>query len=251
VPELSIWADAHGTRGDFGVFRSAAELRGFLRDQPGYTDGVISVSSGAQLLAVLDSLRGVERVGHLVLCGHGGTTWWLDDQHGVTTRAVRHRDQVSVRALAESLACVLTEDPLISLAACMCSRSPTSFLRARLGANIGSDWGRRAYTPGGQASFSARLRDALWYPYGIRARVRGHRAAGHATALALLAEHRWPAGEPCEPLYMRALDDVPPTRSNRRWWVETVTGLLAQRWLMGDDCVEVEIRDKYLADHPR
>ena len=230
---LSFYLDSHASRGDIAVFRGVAGPDG------------IPVSTGRELV---DRLREtpLESVDHLVISAHGGSTWLLDDEYGVTTRGPAHRGQVPTYELAEALAPVLTAHPIISLAACMCSRSPRWYLRQRWG-TVGSDWGRRAYLPGGQASLSARLRDGLQW-HGIWARVRGHRAAGHASALALLAEHSGLAGTPCETLYGRALPDIEPTGRVRRWWTRTVTGQLAQRWLMGDDVVETEIRDAYLRD---
>jgi hypothetical protein len=231
--ELSIWLDAHCPRGDMGVFRTAAELR-----DASTTDTVESVSNGVDLLNCIRSQNGV--FDHVVIAGHGGTTWILDDEYGVTTGVPRRPEQVSVWALAEALAGVTADGVLISLAACLCSRSPTWLLRQRLGQRIGSDWGARAYLPGGQASFSSRLRDAMvWHD--VFARVRGHRASGHATALALLAEHSGLTATPCETLFQRALPPVAPDWTARRWWTRTVTGELAQRWLMGDDSVECEI----------
>lgn len=240
--EFSIWLDAHCSRGDQGVFRSVAELR-----DAGVTDTVHPVSSGRELLELADDVD-TRSVDHLVIAGHGGTTWVLDDEYGVTTRAPSHHDQVSVWELAEAWAPALAERPLVSLAACLCSRSPRWYLVHRWGVSIGSDWGRRAYLPGGQASFSARLRDALVW-HGLDPRVRGHRAAGHASALALLAEHADIAALPCETLFGRALGPlgVEPTLLVRRWWTRHVTGRLAQRWLMGDDDVEIEVRELWRA----
>ena len=270
VNELSIWAGAHGTRGDLGVFRSVADLGGYLQATDGYTDVIVSVESGDHLIATIESLRGIERIDHLVLAGHGGTTWWMDSEHGVSSSRLidvgvpmptvsaedrelgliprrRQQGQVDVWELAAACVGVLSDDPLISLAACMCSRSPRWYLLQRYG-TVGSDWGPRAYQPGGLASFSARLRDAL-QDHGMWARVRGHRAAGHASALALLAQHSGMAGTQCETLFGRALGGIEPTAATRRWWIKTVTGLLAQRWLMGDDSVEAEIRAAWLASH--
>jgi hypothetical protein len=239
--ELSIWLDSHCSRGDVGVFRTAAELRAAST-----VDDVYPVSNGDELLALLaDQPR--HYYDHVVIAGHGGTTWILDDEYGVTTGAARNDGQVTVSAVARELARIMRQSddrlPLVSLAACMCSRSPTWLLRSRLGRYIGSDWGTRAYLPGGDASFSARLRDYLHY-FGCPARVRGHRASGHATALALLAEHSGGvgAGGKCETLFGRCFPHTKPHIRMRRWWVKHVTGRLAQRWLMGDDSVESEIR---------
>ena len=241
--ELSLWANSYGSAGDYGVFRTAAELR-----EASVDDEVLSVTNGEDILAVLDAFQGHEVFDHIVIACHGGSTWLLDDEYGVTTGPVRRRGQVSVSELADAIAEVAAKDLIVSLAACMCSRAPLSWLRKKLGSNIGSDWGARAYQPGGEASFSARLRDELQYR-DVWARVRGHRASGHATALALLAQHSGLAGTQCETLFGRSLGGIEPTAATRRWWTRTVTGLLAQRWLMGDDSVEAEIRALWLASH--
>jgi len=192
---------------------------------------------------------------HVVIAGHGGTRWIVDDQYGITSGPPRRSGQVSVVDVGRELARVLRgDDPVVSLAACMCSRSPSAVLRllerlGRLG-QIGSDWGRRVYEPGGLQSFSAWLRDSI-VGHGQPVRVRGHRASGHATALALLAQHSGGLGEPCETLFGRALGPlgVEPTLLVRRWWTRHVTGRLAQRWLMGDDDVEVEVRVLWRETH--
>lgn len=238
--ELSIWSDHHGTRGDLGVFKSAAELRDAC-----VTDDVYGVSTGADIHELLCQ-RPDDYYDRVVIAGHGGSEWIIDDEYGVRAGAPRRAGQASVVDVGRELARVLRgPSPLVSLAACMCSRSPTWILRrlVRLGrlGEIGSDWGRRAYEPGGLQSFSSWLRDSI-VSHGQPVRVRGHRASGHATALALLAEHSGRIGEPCNTLFGRALPGVEPTLMVRRWWVRHVTGLLAQRWLLGDDNVEMEIK---------
>lgn len=237
---LSLWLDSHCSQADIGVFRDVAGI-------PGADEHIIyPVSDGVQLVECIgDQER--SSIDHVVIAGHGGTTWLLDDEYGVGIRRAANSRQSHVSELAGVCARVMVPSGgLISLAACLCSRSPTWYLRWRWGARVGSDWGSRAYLPGGQASFSARLRDfMMWYGV-LDVRVRGHRAAGHATALALLAEHRGGAtavaGTPCEPLFQRALPGVEPTLTTRRWWVRHVTGDLARRWLLGDDTVCEEIR---------
>jgi hypothetical protein len=238
--EISIWLDAHCSAGDQGVFRSVAELA-----EADVTDELIAISSGRELLELAGDLRsfGGPPIDHLVIAGHGGSTWLLDDEHGLTTGEPRHADQVSMAEWADAWAPVLSPRPLISLAACLCSRSPRWYLRWRWG-RLTSDWGRRAYLPGGLASMSARIRDHLVW-HGLTPRVRGHRAAGHASALALLAEHRWPAAAPCVSLFRLALPAVAPTIMTRRRWVRLVTGDLAQRWLLGDDAVVEEIGQRW------
>lgn len=237
---LSLWLNSHCSSADIGVFRATANLAGPDESL------VESVSNG---VALLDCIRRQERssIDHIVVAGHGGTTWLLDDEYGVTTGCPRNSLQVHAHEMANACArAIVPSGGLISLAACLCSRSPAWFLRWRLGSRIGSDWGPRAYLPGGQASFSARLRDYMMW-HGVRdIRVRGHRAAGHATALALLAEHRGDgsavASTPCETLFQRALPGINPTLITRRWWVRHVTGPLARRWLLGDDTVCDDIR---------
>jgi hypothetical protein len=236
--EVSIWSSVHGTRGDLGVFKSAAELRGL-----GMTDTIAPCQDGRAVLALAEE-QAFRSVGHLVIAAHGGTTWIIDDEYGLTTGRARRAGQVTVKEFVDVWAPYLTETPLISLAACMCSRSPTWFLRRKWGRDIGSDWGARAYLPGGQASISARIRDGLVW-HGLFPRVRGHRAAGHATALALLSEHRFPAGDECAPLFQITLPGIEPSLLVRRWWVRHVTGMTAARWLMGDDSVIDEIRSAW------
>ncbi|MCP3884176.1 MAG: hypothetical protein GY700_01630 [Propionibacteriaceae bacterium] len=240
--ELSIWLDAHCPRGDMGVFRTVAELR-----DASTTDTVEHVSNGREIVdCILDQSGFFD---HIVIAGHGGTTWLLDDRYGVTTGVPKNETQVEIDALANAISFVAEDGVLISLAACLCSRSPSWFLRWKLGQrNIGSDWGPRAYLPGGQASFSSRLRDAMWW-HGVAARVRGHRASGHASALSLLAEHsvteRFYIGTPCTTLFKICFPDIEPTLLVRRKWTRLVTGRLAERWLMGDDSVPGEIRDRW------
>ena len=247
--ELSIWSSYHGTRGDLGVFRTAAELR-----DAGVTDDVYGADTGEDLLQLLRQ-QPDDYYDHVVIAGHGGTRWIIDDQYGITSGPPRRTGQVSVVDVGRELARILTgESPLVSLAACMCSRSPTPVLQmlVRLGrlGEIGSDWGPRAYRPGGLQSFSAWLRDSI-VGHSQPVRVRGHRSSGHATALALLAEHSGGLGAPCETLFGRALGvvGIEPTLLTRRWWTRHVTGRPAQRWLMGDDSTEMEIRALWRDSH--
>ena len=238
--EVSVWLTG-GPQRDRVVFRSVADLA-----DADVTDELHAVESGRGLLELGHHLAeaGGPPIDHLVLAAHGGPSWLLSSRRGVTTGEPRHPDQVGVWELAAAWAPVLSHEPLISLAACLCSRSPRWWLRRRWGRDYGSDWGARAYLPGGEASFSARLRDYLSW-HGLVPRVRGHRAAGHASALALLAEHRWPAAEPCVPLWQIVHGDLEPTLARRRRWVRLVTGRLAERWLLGDDAVVAEIRDRW------
>lgn len=230
---VGAWLDS-GPRAERSLFRSIAEDR---------ADVAHGVRTGRDLLELGEVFDGRE-VEHLVIAGHGGPDWLLSSRRGVTTaRDARGDGQVSVMDLTAAWHGALARRPLISLAACLCSRSPRWWLRTHLG-RVVSSWGPRSYRPGGQASLSARLRDHLCW-YGVHPRVRGHRAAGHASRLALLAEHRWPATSLCEPLWEQAHGQrLEPTLQRRRRWVELVTGRLAERWLLGEHCIE-DIREAW------
>ena len=252
---IGIYAAAHATAADLGVFRSA------VIDAD--CQASFAARCGSEILDICSRLPR-DSVDHVVISGHGGPTWLLDDEHGISTGTIRRSDEESVGDLARELAPALRPGALVSLAACLCSRSPTWLLMqaaraaraahvaagGRMGRaaekaiSIGSDWGLRAYQPGGLASLSARLRDLFaWYDAPVR--VRGHRAAGHAVACPILAEHSWPATDPCEPLFSRALPGVAPDGAARRRWAALVQGDLARRWLLGDDSVEAEIRARW------
>jgi hypothetical protein len=237
VRVVAAWLD-RGRRGDRRVFRRVAELSGAAPED------IYPVATGAELLELGRHLTGADPVGQLVVAAHGGPDWLLHHRLGVTTHPRSGSGvQVTTSELVRAWSPVLAEEPLISLAACLCSRSPRWWLRAHVG-HVASAWGRRSYLPGGEASLSARLRDALHW-HGHYARVRGHRAAGHASRLALLAEHSGAAGLRCEPLWQRVHGSLEPTRRRRRRWVGLVTGDLAERWLLGDDEVVGEIRRRW------
>lgn len=202
------------------------------------------VHTGQQAVAVASEL-GLRSVEHLVVLAHGGPDWLLHSSHGIAiTRTNTGPHQVTVGAFTEAWAPVLSHRCLVSLAACLCSRSPSWWMRLHLG-EVLSGWGARGYRRGGEASFSARLRDGLVWEGVIGPRVRGHRTAGHATGNPILAEHRWHAGEPCVPLFELALPGVEPTSKNRRRWTALVKGTLAERWLLGDDEVPKEIAARF------
>ena len=96
--ELSIWSSVHGTRGELGVFKTAAELRA-----AGVTDTVHPVGTGTELLALL-RLQPSDHYDHVVIAGHGGTRWILDDKYGVTVGDPRRAGQVSIVAVGRELA---------------------------------------------------------------------------------------------------------------------------------------------------
>lgn len=186
--------------------------------------------SGEALVALAYELDN-HSVEHLIIAAHGGPTWILDAQCGLTTGAERFAGQVAVSRLVEAWAPKLTRSPLISLAACMCSRAPSWFLRQRWG-YIGSDWGARGYLPGGEASIAARIRDYLIW-HGVFPEVRGHRTSGHATYNPILAVHSGHAGEQCRSWWSIENPGKDPTWSERRKWVREKQGQPAEDWLMG------------------
>ena len=99
--------------------RAAAELGGELHH----------LHTGRALLELSDCFasRSVEQ---LVVCAHGGPDWLINGSAGIRiARTNRGPDQVTVAEFAAAWAPVLTERPLISLAACLCSRSPSCSTR--------------------------------------------------------------------------------------------------------------------------
>jgi len=233
---LSFWYDA-GPQSDRDVFRSVAETSDVS------VNIVAPVRTGLELLDVIIAQE-KNSIDHVVIAAHGGTRWILNPRHGCVVRGDQ-QEQIEVWELAKALEPVSKGHLLVSLAACLCSRSPNWFLRAT--GQRGSNWGPRGYKPGGKSSFASNLRNHLVY-YGCDARVRGHRASGHASHCSILAEHRGRAYTFCETLFGRALPNVKPTLKNRRWWTKNVTGDLAQRWLFGDNSVEKEILRLYNRD---
>ena len=215
-------------------------------------DGPVPLSTGADLCELADYHHDGS-VDHLVILCHGGTSWLLSSSRGVAVaRTNDGPDQVTVEELAAAWAPALAATCRISLCACLCSRSPTWWLEAlarrrELGKGeimaLLSPWGPRAYQRGGEASFSARLRDWLAFE-GRVASVRGHRTAGDALGNPILMEHSWPAASQGIPLCELALPDEQPTAALRRWWARrggVVSGPRARRWLLFDDLAVDEI----------
>ena len=230
---LSLWLNS-GTISDRKVFRKVAELSG--------TDEniVVPVKTGADIIDIL-TRQDKNSIDHVLIAAHGGTTWLLNPRNGIVNHA-KTDNQVDVSELAKVIDIASKDSVLVSLAACLCSRSPSWYLR--LTRSFGSDWGPRGYKKGGRKSFSGKLRDYLFY-YGSSARVRDHRVSKHSSNCAILAEHSEPPYTPCETLFQRALPGVIPSLRVRRWWVKNVTGEIAQKWLLGDDSVERLISDLY------
>jgi hypothetical protein len=179
-------------------------------------------------------------VDQVVVCAHGGPDWLLHPRTGIAINArFPELGQVDIAAAVAAWSPVMTHKVLWSLCACLCARSPAWWLRRFVG-YVGSTWGPRSYQRGGQASFAARLRDMLvWYSHDPD--VRAHRTAGDLVGNPILSQHTGPAAALSWPLCALALPEVPVTIGFRRWWVRTVKGKLAERWLLGDDSAVGEI----------
>jgi hypothetical protein len=201
--------------------------------------GPYPLHTGKELCELADRFE-PRSVDHVVICAHGGPTWLLHPRTGVAN-ADRFPElgQVDVAELVSAWSPAMTHKVLWSLCACLCSRSPTWWLRNFVG-YVGSTWGTRSYQRGGQASFAARLRDMLiWWHHDPD--VRAHKSAGDLAGNPLLSQHTFPSAELSMPLCTLALPLQAITIGFRRWWVRTIKGKLAERWLLGDDSVIDEI----------
>ncbi len=199
------------------------------------------IHTGESAIALAERY-GSREVEHLIVISHGGPDWLIDSRVGITTaKKAKRKGQVTVRELVGAWAPKCTVTLLVSLCACLCSRSPRWWMISFLG-QFFSGWEARGYKRGGEASFSAHLRD-MFYWHSVFAIVRGHRTAGHALYNAILAEHRWTSGRKCIPLFELVFGALQqPSRAMRRWWTRNVTGNLAERWLLFQDTVVEEIR---------
>ncbi len=208
--------------------------------------------SGADLIRIAHDLPDLS-VSHLLLVCHGSPIGFLHPSRGWGVH--RWKDLpphlVGIDYFAEAWVPDLMTighdgepiTPLISLCACLCSRSPHWYLTQLYGQYV-SPWGPDSYRDGGERSIAAALRDTM-LRRGVPVRVRGHTAAGHVTDLPLLREHGPIVGDIGRSLFRLALPDVQPTWAVRRRWVRLVRGELARRWLLGDDTVVEEIRARW------
>lgn len=193
-------------------------------------------------LVELASVFEPRSIDHVVICAHGGTNWLLHPRTGVANTArFPELGQVEISELVATWSSYMTHEVRWSLCACLCSRSPTWWQRRYLG-RVTSSWGPRSYQRGGQGSFAANLRDMLvWWKHVPD--VRAHKSAGDLAGNPLLSQHTFPAADLSMPLCAIALPLETVTIGFRRWWVRTVKGKLAERWLLGDDSVVEEIAE--------
>jgi len=133
--------------------------------------------------------------------------------------------------LAEVLARKMKQGGLVSLCACLCSRSPRWRIRQLFG-RILDPWSPQSYKDGGDASFSSRLCRTI-DRIGKRVQVRGHVAAGHTINLALLRQHEGDEAVGRALFQMVHGTGTKPTLRLRRQWNRIVRGRLAARWLLG------------------
>jgi len=200
----------------------------------------VPIVTGLDLVA-LGQNQDPRTVDHLVVICHGGPDWLINSRRGVhaTQAGVTPSGRVSAAWLADAWAPALVPGGLVSLCACLCSRSPKWWL-VQTGGWTGNDWGPGAYKDGGKRSFSATLRDEL-ARRGAPVRVRGHGTVGHVLYNPILREHPAELGATGRALFGLALPGVEPTAARRRRWIDTVRGALAERWLLGDDSAVTEI----------
>ena len=223
---VAVWLDGECTDREAATFQGVCD-RVAAREPETL---VVPLHSGEALVALAHEFDD-RSVDHLVIAAHGGTTWILDDKFGLTTGKVKYAGQAAVSKFARAWARKMTLSPLVSLAACMCSRAPRWWLQRKFG-YIGSDWGARGYLPGGQASLSARIRDLLIWN-GVFPQVRGHRTSGHTTKNPVLAVHAGNAGTACRSWWSLENPGLEPTARERRAWVRAKQGQASEDWLMG------------------
>ena len=204
-----------------------------------------AVLTGAELVRLGEDQE-PRSIDHLIVIAHGGPDWLLNSRLGVhATRENARTGLVSAARLAEAWAPALRPGALVSLCACLCSRSPAWWLR-QAGGYTGNDWGPAAYRDGGASSFASTLRDEL-ARRGCSVRVRGHATVGHVLHNPILREHGPDAGGVGRALFGLALPGVEPTAARRRRWIDLVRGTLAEAWLLGDDSVADRISRDWAA----
>lgn len=194
-----------------------------------------------------------ESVSHLAVFGHGTPNgFFRPGRWGVDARPRRHDRPryISPQVFARAWAPKLTNDALISLACCLCSRAP-KWRRIQLFGRDISAWAPQAYRDGGLKSVAAVLTRAfaLYNKHGVA--VRGHCAAGHTTYQALLREHRAHDEQGLgRSLFGMVFPGVEPTWPAMRRWQRIVKGDLARAYLLNlrtETQIINEIRDHFSA----
>jgi len=176
-----------------------------------------------------------QSISHLAIFCHGSPYGFgKPGRFGVDVRS--RKNTILPLDFAEIWGPKLADDALISLAACLCSRNPTWYLKQIYG-EVVSPWGPASYKDGGIKSVAGVLSRSFQRPV----RVRGHCAAGHTIYQALLRGHEGDGMG--ESLFGKILPGMEPTLYLRRKWQKNVKGELAARWLLGLGDVEETILD--------
>lgn len=200
--------------------------------------------TGQTLLDISDKFASCS-VEHFVIVCHGFSDRLLSARAGV--HVVRHSPPavVDLDNLVHAWWRVLTPVCQISLCACMCSRSPTWWLRQKF-REVPLMWAPHCHSDGGAASFSARLRDRL-ARFGLNPTVRGHTTPAHVTHNPAGREHGPLAGIEGRSFFNQCLEewDVRLTWANCRRFNNIAKGALAERWILFDDTAVEEIKDRW------
>jgi len=235
-----IYLDVDKNRNKQREFRRVAdelEQRFGVAAHPAHT--------GQALLDISDQYES-NSIDHLVIVCHGFSDRLLSARAGV--HAVRHfpPNVVDLDTFTYAWWKVLAADCKISLCACMCSRSPSWWLRQKF-RQLPGMWSPQCHSDGGQASFSARLRDRL-ARFGLRPTVRGHTTPAHVTHNPAGREHGPLAGVDGRSFFNQCLGDagVELTWANCKKFNNIAKGALSERWILFDDTAVEEIKDRFL-----
>ena len=233
---------------DSAEFRRAAEWWEQQTD-PAKVDVRLHPISSAKHMVDASDAYASESVARLVVFAHGTTNCFgKPGKWGVDTRPARWASSafIAPAVFARAWAPVLEPDALVSLACCLCSRSPHWYLTKVYGSVI-SPWGPEAYRDGGLRSPAAQLALSL-ASEGRNLRVRGHCAAGHTIQQALLREHLASVDNGLGRSLFQKLRgaSAAANRVDRNLWQKVVRGNLAASWLLGldDRKTEREVVDR-------
>lgn len=214
----------------------ARELRDIARREVSF----VPVYDGWDLLAAARWF-GSYAVTHLVLLGHGTPEAFLSPgRAGIHRWKERGQSLVSAATFAKHWAPVLASHCIISLAACLCGRSPHWYLTREYG-RIVSPWGPESYRRGGQYSLAASLVQAFSRVH-MPVQVRAHTAAGHCTDLAMIRAFTSDATLGNSLWSLASGSSQPPSLKQRNKWHQRIKGELARHYLLGLNDAEVLAR---------
>jgi hypothetical protein len=189
---------------------------------------------------IINAVRNHEKIGRLVLFGHGGPKGFLKlGEAGISSN--RKRDSlpefITVETFAKEIAPRLTDGAIIGLAACSAGANPGEFKD--------HGWTPPMYGPGGENSFAADLRDALAVYPGIAKgiHIRAHSTKGNTVTNAAAREFLVDSSEIGKPGYS-VLDLFwgPGAYLNmKEEWVAKFSGKPATEWMHGGNINEIEV----------